>query len=254
MLQMSHQRSSCPGALTIVTYGPVWRRQNNNFDGGSVSALCSEKACCMFWVLYLMSCQLLPQPHVTHIGATAYGYLDSLWLFGYGAEMGAYPMMQEQMPDAVVHFGQSELAGAYNTNLIKRAGINTVHIPEFYWNTTNTSFADWEGSRPIDYYEETTVSAAMITCESKKYEPVKALAVCYQLQQALVPGGKLISPHIQQIQDAIASGAHDLDCPYDWSDFKDDYMANYPEDLRQKVAAKLSNIGVSRVCGLEEED
>jgi hypothetical protein len=187
-------------------------------------------------------------PHLTHIGATAYAYLDSLWMFGYAAEMGVFPMMEEQFPDVVVHFGQSELAGSYNGGLIKRAGINTVHIPEFYWNTTDETFVDWAGSKPIEYYEETTVSAAMITCESKKYEPVKAFAVCYQLQQSLVPGGKLFSPYIDIIQEAIRSGEHDLDCPYDWSDKRPGYLADYPEDIRNLVTSKLGNIGNSRVC------
>jgi hypothetical protein len=54
----------------FVSPGPQYRRQNNNFDGGS--------------------------PHVTHIGATAYAYLDSMWMFGYTAEMSVFPM--------VIHF------------------------------------------------------------------------------------------------------------------------------------------------------
>lgn len=158
-----------------------------------------------------------------------------------------YPMLQT-MPDVVVHFAQSELNGAYDGNLIKRAGINTVHIPEFYWNTTNETFVDWTGSRPIDYCEGTTVSAAMITCESKKYEPVKALAVCYQLQQSLVPGGKLISPNKDIIRKALQSGAHDLDCPYDWSDKRPGYLDSYPADVRENVVSKLGNIGNRPTC------
>ena len=67
-----------------------------------------------------------------------------------------YPMLQ-QLPDVVVHFAQSELNGAHNGGMIKRAGINTVHIPEFYWNTTSDEFVDWKGSRPADYYSETTI-------------------------------------------------------------------------------------------------
>lgn len=173
-------------------------------------------------------------------------------MHGYAAEFGMFPMMEEQLPDVVVHFGQSELAGGFNTNMIKRAGINTVHIPEFYWNTTDEAFADWDGTKPIEYYGETTVSAAMITCESKKYEPVKAFAVCYQLQQALVPGGKLISPYIDAIQEAISSGAHDLDCPYDWSDKKPDFLDAYPDYLRERVVSKLSNIGTTAVCEAPE--
>jgi len=101
--------------------------------------------------------------------------------------MAMYPML-ETLPDVVVHFAQSELNGAHNGGMIKRAGINTVHIPEFYWNTTSDEYLGWTGSKPIDYFKGTTVSAAMITCESKKYEPVKAFAVCYQLQEALVEG------------------------------------------------------------------
>ena len=43
---------------------------------------------------------------------------------------------------------------------------------------------------------------AMITCESKKYEPAKALAVCDYLQKKLVAGGKLISPYKDAIHGA----------------------------------------------------
>lgn len=181
------------------------------------------------------------------MGASAYAYLDSLWMFGYAAEMAMYPMLQT-MPDVIVHFAQSELNAAYDGDLIKRAGINTVHIPEFYWNTTDETFVDWTGSRPADYYEGTAVSAAMITCESKKYEPVKAFAVCYQLQQALVPGGKLISPNKDVVREAIQSGAHDLDCPYDWSDKREGYLDSYPTDVREKVLSKLGNIGSRPTC------
>ena len=190
--------------------------------------------------------------HRQHIGASAYAYLDDLWLFGYVSEMGMYPLLQT-MPDVVVHFAQSELNGAVNQGMIKRAGINTVHIPEFYWNTTDETFVEWVGSRPIDYYNQTTVSAAMITCESKKYEPVKAFAVCYQLQQALVPGGKLISPHIETIHEALKSGKHDLDCPYDWSDVNEDFMANYPDDIRELVMAKMKNRGTIPTCGADTD-
>jgi hypothetical protein len=47
---------------------------------------------------------------LTHIGATAYAYLDSMWMHGYASERGMYEMLQT-LPDVVVHFGQSELAG-----------------------------------------------------------------------------------------------------------------------------------------------
>jgi hypothetical protein len=54
---------------------------------------------------------------------------------------------------------------------------------------TDETFVDWVGSRPLDYYNnETTIGAAMITCESKKFEPVKAFAVCYQLQKGTGAG------------------------------------------------------------------
>jgi len=55
----------------FMSPGPQYRRQNNNFDGGS--------------------------PHVTHIGATAYAYLDSMWMFGYAAEMSVFPMVSEEL-------------------------------------------------------------------------------------------------------------------------------------------------------------
>lgn len=206
----------------LISYGPQYRRQNNNFDGGS--------------------------PHVTHIGATAYAYLDSMWMFGYAAEKSVFPMMQEQMPDVVVHFGQSELAGAFNTNLIKRAGINTVHFPEFYFDIADPEYADIDFTRPEDFYSATATHAAMITCESKKYEPVKALAVCHALQKALVPGGKLISPNIETIQQALASGEHNLNCPYDWSNKMPNYLDIMPADVAERVRSNLGNIGTIGVC------
>lgn len=118
-------------------------------------------------------------------------------------------------------------------------------------NTTDEAFSDWEGTKPIEYYSETTLSAAMITCESKKYEPVKAFAVCHFLQEALVEGGKLIAPHIEVVHDAIASGAHDLDCPYDWSHKRPNFLDEYPDFLREKVASKLGNIGNTPVCSAQ---
>jgi hypothetical protein len=208
-----------------LAYGPVWEGQNFNFDNGH---------------------------HRQHIGASAYAYLDDLWLFGYVSEFAMYPMLQT-LPDVVVHFAQSELNGAHNLGMIKRAGINTVHIPEFYWNTTDETFVDWKGSRPIDFYNETTITAAMITCESKKYEPVKAMAVCYQLQQTLVPGGKLISPYKDIIHEALKTGAHDLDCPYDWSEKKPNYLEGYPSDIKERVMAKMGNRGTIPTCGVSTD-
>jgi hypothetical protein len=161
-----------------------------------------------------------------------------------------YPMLQT-LPDVVVHFAQSELNGAHNLGMIKRAGINTVHIPEFLWNTTDETFVDWVGSRPLDYYNETTISAAMITCESKKYEPVKAFAVCYQLQKALVPGGKIISPYMETIHEALKSGAHDLSCPYNWTLKDPDFLSKYPADIRDLVMAKMVNRGTIPTCGAD---
>lgn len=211
------------GKNGATSYGPVLEGQNFNFDNGF---------------------------HREHIGASAYAYLDDLWLFGYVSEMAMYPMLQE-LPDVVVHFAQSELNGAHNLGMIKRAGINSVHIPEFYWNTTDDTFVDWMGSRPVDYYSETTISAAMITCESKKYEPVKAFAVCYQLQQALVPGGKLVSPYIDTIHEALRSGEHDLDCPYNWTYANPNYLEDYPDAVRELVVSKMVNRGSIPTCGVD---
>lgn len=163
--------------------------------------------------------------------------------------------MQEQMPDVVVHFGQSELQGGYNTGMIKRAGINTVHFPEFYYNINDEEYADVEFTRPEDFYRETPLHAAMITCESKKYEPVKALAVCHALQQALVDGGKLISPNIDTVHEALRSGTHNLNCPYDWSHKDPDWLSKMPNDVAATVEDSLPNIGTVGVCPeLEEEE
>ena len=85
-----------------------------------------------------------------------------------------YPMLEEQMPDVVVHFAQSELNGAVNKGMVKRAGINTVHFPEFYWDVTDTG--GWKSGHDAayeDFYAATPHHPAMITCESKKYEPAK---------------------------------------------------------------------------------
>ena len=78
------------------------------------------------------------------------------------------------MPDVVVHFAQSELNGAVNKGMVKRAGINTVHFPEFYWDVTSTG--GWKSGHDAayeDFYAATPHHPAMITCESKKYEPAK---------------------------------------------------------------------------------
>ena len=91
----------------------------------------------------------------------------------------------------------------------------------------------------------------MITCESKKYEPVKAFAVCYQLQQALVPGGKLISPYKDIIHEALKEGKHDPDCPYDWSSKKTDYLETYPPYLKELVESKKGNRGTIPTCGAD---
>jgi hypothetical protein len=156
--------------------------------------------------------------------------------------------MQEQMPDVVVHFGQSELAGGYNTGLLRRAGINTVHFPEFYFNIDDPAFADIEFTRPEDFYSETPTHAAMITCESKKYEPAKALAVCYALQQALVPGGKLVSPNIDTIHEALQAGTHNLNCPYDWSHKDPTWLDGMPSDVADVVRASFPNVGNLATC------
>jgi len=209
-----------------TTYGPVWVGQNYNFEQNF---------------------------HKSHIGTSAYAYLDDLWIHGYVAEKGVYPML-EGLPDVVVHFSNSELGATSSVlGMIKRAGINTVHIPEFYWNTTDGAFVDFVGhdlSRPDDYYSKTTISAAMITCESKKYEPIKAFAVCHYLQKTLVPGGKLISPYMDTIHAALQSGAHDLHCPFDWSNEKPDYLDAYPPELKAKVMQKMSNVGKFPNCRL----
>jgi len=205
------------GGTDSVSYGPVWQGQNFN-------------------------------NHRNHVGATAYAYLDDLWIHGYVAENAMYQML-EDLPDVIVHFGQSELQGRLRTSLVKRAGINTVHFPQFFWNTTSEDFADWDGSKPADYYSETTVSAAMITCESKKYEMYKAMAVCNYLQETLVEGGKLISPHIDTIHTALKENKHDLDCPYDWSIKKPDFLDGYPAHVAEKVSAALeNNIGNVAFC------
>lgn len=161
--------------------------------------------------------------------------------------------MQEQMPDVVVHFGQSELAGGYNTGLLRRAGINTVHFPEFYYNIHDPLYADIDFTRPEDFYIETPTHAAMITCESKKYEPVKALAVCHALQQALVPGGKLISPNIDVIHEALRTGAHNLNCPYDWSAKDPEWLDKMPPEVAETVRSSFTNVGTLPTCPDEEE-
>lgn len=212
------------------TYGPVWVGQNYNFEQNF---------------------------HKTHIGTSAYAYLDDLWIHGYVAEMGMFPAL-EKLPDVVVSFSNSELGATSGVlGMIKRAGINTVHIPEFYWNTTDGTFVSYVNhsdggqlSRPDDYYKETTVSAAMITCESKKYEPAKAFAVCAHLQKTLVKGGKLISPHKDTIHQALKDGTHDLHCPFDWSSKKPGFLDEYPAALKAKVEAKMSNIGKMPNCRL----
>ena len=66
------------------------------------------------------------------------------------------------------------LNGAVNKGMVKRAGINTVHFPEFFWDVTDTG--GWKSGHDAayeDFYAATPHHPAMITCESKKYEPAK---------------------------------------------------------------------------------
>jgi len=215
------------GSSEGSSYGPVWYGQNTNFDKGD---------------------------HKRHILASAYAYLDDLWIHGYVSEKAMFPMLEEQMPDVMVHFAQSEMNGAVNLGMVKRAGINTVHFPEFYWNVKDTgNWTSAHASAYEDFYGATPHHPAMITCESKKYEPAKALAVCHYLQQTLVTGGKLISPNIATVHQAIKDGTHDLDCPYDWAgkpgyEGYPDSVAGMPEYLKAKIHAKKSNIGNSVSC------
>jgi len=88
----------------------------------------------------------------------------------------------------------------------------------------------------------------MITCESKKYEPVKALAVCHALQQALVEGGKLVSPNIDTIFEALQSGAHNLNCPFDWSSKDPDWLEKMPAEVAETVRSSLGNVGSLPTC------
>jgi len=93
----------------------------------------------------------------------------------------------------------------------------------------------------------------MITCESKKYEPAKALAVCNYLQKTLVPGGKLFSPYKDKVHTALKSGEWDLDCPHDYSGKEGyegypDSIEEMPEYLKKKIKAKMVNIGKSPLC------
>lgn len=94
---------SSPDGTPAISYGPVWRGQNFGFLNGSQR---------------------------NRIGASANAYLESQWIYGYVSEFAMFPMMEEGMPDVVVHFGQSELGGAYTTSLVRRAGINTVHVSD----------------------------------------------------------------------------------------------------------------------------
>lgn len=75
----------------------------------------------------------------------------------------------------------------------------------------------------------------MIVCESKKFEPVKAFAVYYQFQQSLVPGRTLIYPYKDIVHEALKSGQHDLDCPYNQTEKKANYLDTYPEHTQEKV-------------------
>ena len=47
----------------------------------------------------------------------------------------------------------------------------------------------------------------------------------------------------------MKDGTHDLDCPYDWSDVKPDYLDDYPDYIAERVLAKQSNRGKIPTCG-----
>merc|ERR1719378_1756989 len=99
--------------------------------------------------------------------------------------------------------------------------MNSVHFPEFYYNVSEYFYpgSEWKPYRDgsfEDKHPEIPIHAAMVTCESKKYEPAKALAFCNYLQKKLVAGGKLFSPYKDKINEDLKSGKWDLDCPYDY--------------------------------------
>ena len=71
-----------------------------------------------------------------------------------------------------------------------------------YYNSTGGVWKPYRDGSFEDKHPQYPWHPAMITCESKKYEPAKALAVCDYLQKKLVAGGKLISPYKDAIHGA----------------------------------------------------
>ena len=64
-------------------------------------------------------------------------------------------------------------------------------------------------------------------------------------------GGKLISEYKDIIHEALKTGKHDLDCPYNWTSSSADYLEGYPEYLRDRVMTKMSNRGTIATCGAD---
>ena len=189
-----------------------------------------------------------------------------------------------QMPDVVVHFAQSELNGAVNKGMVKRAGINTVHFPEFFWDVTDTG--GWKSGHDAayeDFYSATPHHPAMITCESKKYEPAKvrraASSTAYHLHLAqslarpsasgyrglrarrlrlppkeLVAGDKRSRRTSRRSTRRSRTWTHDLDCPYLCVGPRADMRGGRPrssrstpkEEHRQAVSCKVVTGGCAQ--------
>ena len=61
----------------------------------------------------------------------------------------------------------------------------------------------------------------------------------------------MISPYKDIIHEALKSGEHDLDCPYDWTEKKANYLDAYPEHIKVKVMKKMKNRGTIPTCGAD---
>ena len=61
----------------------------------------------------------------------------------------------------------------------------------------------------------------------------------------------MISEYKDIIHEALKTGEHDLDCPYNWTGVNPDYLDGYPDYLKDKVMSKFSNRGLIPTCGAD---
>jgi hypothetical protein len=109
-----------------MSYGPVWVGRRNQVSRPRQRNVTVSKLFALTSVLVHISVSSFDgrtTPHISEQPHTYRQYVD-VWL--------RWQCFHDGGAVSTLHFGQlSQLVATSNTGLIKRAGINTVHTPEF---------------------------------------------------------------------------------------------------------------------------